>query len=244
MNGAYLEMRIRGYIIGPIIAFREYIFSEVLPAFGDLNDRADKVAQEYYDTIGSQPAGEDWNIDMGDVAEDAHDRGLSWYQMMTSLRQSMLNLLAAGLFHLTEQRLALLCRDGGFMMQPPRDTKLEEVKKWYATNLRLDLETLPSWPTIDELRLVANAVKHAEGPATRQLRDIRPELFTDPAFGQLSKKMEEDGLGRMDGGTVSAPLSGEEFFVSEKLLKDYAEAAESFFTEITCHFRAHSDDYY
>jgi hypothetical protein len=43
---------------------------------------------------------------------------------------------------------------------------------------------------------------------------------------------------------VSTPLSGEEFFVSEKLLKAYADAAESFFVEIAAHFKAHSDDYY
>lgn len=164
--------------------------------------------------------------------------------MMTSLRQSMLNLLAAGLFHLTEQQLAVLCQDRGFTMGPPRNTKLDEVKEWYANHLRLDLETLPSWQMIDELRLVANAVKHAEGPATRQLRTKRPELFSDPAFEELYKKMEEDGLGWIEARTVSAPLSGEEFFVSEKLLKAYAEAAGSFFGEIADHFKAHREEYY
>ena len=68
---------------------------------------------------------------MASVAEAAQEHSLSWYQMMVSLRQSMLNLLAAGLFHLTEQQLAAVCRDGGFTAAPPRDTKLEEVKKWY-----------------------------------------------------------------------------------------------------------------
>ena len=104
---------------------------------------------------------------------------------MVSLRQSMLNLLAAGLFHLTEQQLAVLCRDAGFTTDPPRDTKMDEVKKWYAANLRLYLEALPSWGVINELRLVANAVKHAEGSATRQLRTLRPELFSNPDFEDI-----------------------------------------------------------
>jgi hypothetical protein len=43
---------------------------------------------------------------------------------------------------------------------------------------------------------------------------------------------------------VRSPLSGEEFFVSEKLLQAYAEAAESFFGEIAHHFSAHRSDYY
>src|SRR5207245_215512 len=108
MTGGYLEMQINGYIIGPIIAFRKYIFRDVLSAFGNLDKRAEEVADEYYNRIGAQLAGEDCAIDMADVAEAAHDRSLSWYEMMVSLRQSMLNLLATGLFHLTEQQLAVL----------------------------------------------------------------------------------------------------------------------------------------
>ena len=173
MNGAYLEMQIRGYIIGPIIAFREYIFSDVLPAFGDLNERADKVAQEYYDTIGSQPAGEDWDIDMGDVAEDAQDRGLSWYQMMTSLRQSMLNLLTAGLFHLTEQRLALVCRDGGFMMEPPRGGPLRTTPITPPAERRsIRLRHINRHRRSMQLRKATRALTTAPTAATDRVRRI------------------------------------------------------------------------
>ena len=34
-------------IIGPIMAFRKYIFTDVIPAFGNLDRRADKVADEF-----------------------------------------------------------------------------------------------------------------------------------------------------------------------------------------------------
>ena len=230
VTGGYIEGQINGYIIGPIMAFRKYIFSDVIPAFGNLDERADEVDEQYYDKSGSQPAWNNVDVDMASVAEAADDKSLSWYQMMTSLRQSMLNLLAAGLFHLTEQQLAMVCRDGGFTMGPPKDTQLGEVKRWYITHLHLDLETLPSWPLIDELRLVANAVKHAEGAATQQLRGRRPELFRDPAFEEMYKEFDAEGIDRTFG-TVAAPLSGEEFFVSEKLLDSYAKAAESFFGE-------------
>jgi hypothetical protein len=243
MTGGYLEMQINGYIIGRIMGFRKYIFSDVIPAFGNLDKRADDVANEYYNKIGAQPAWNDCHVDMAGVAEAAHDKSLSWYQMMTSLRQSMLNLLAAGLFHLTEQQLAMVCRDGGFTMPPPKDTQLGEVKNWYASHLHLDLETLPSWALVDELRLVANAVKHAEGSATKQLRERRPELFSNPDFEEIYKEFDEQGIDRTFG-LVAAPLSGEEFFVSEKLLDFYANAAEAFFAEIADYFKAHSDDHY
>jgi hypothetical protein len=34
MTGGYLELQIKGQIIGPVVAFRKYIFPDVLPAFG------------------------------------------------------------------------------------------------------------------------------------------------------------------------------------------------------------------
>ncbi len=243
MNGGYLATQVNGWIIGPIVAFRRYVFKDVLAAFGNLDKRAEEVAQEYYGRIGSQPAWNHPDIDMASVAEAAQEKSIGWYQMMTSLRQSLLNLLAAGLFHLVEQQLAMVGRDGGFTMAPPKDTKLEEVKKWYTAHLRLDLETLPSWSVIDELRLVANAVKHAEGSATRQLRKTRPALFSNPDFEEIYKEFEEHGIERTIG-TVSSPLSGEEFFVSEKLLQLYAETAESFFGEIADHFAARGEEAY
>ena len=98
MNGRYLELQVRTRVVGPIIAFREYIFRDVLPAFGHLQERADQVAQEYYNQIGSMPSVDDCEIDMASVAEAARDRSLSWYEMMMSLRQTMRNLVAAGCF--------------------------------------------------------------------------------------------------------------------------------------------------
>jgi hypothetical protein len=241
MDGGYLDMQIRQWIIRPVIAFREYIFRDVLPAFSNLNERANQIGDEYYEQVGSQPASEDFDGDMSTFAEEAQDRALSWYLMMRSLRQTMLNLLAAGLFHLTEQQLAALCRDGGFIAGPPRDTKLEEVANWYRINLRLDLSSLSSWPMIDELRFVANAVKHAEGTATRRLKSLRPELLTDPASAEIE---DFNGGSLFETKKVKAPLAGEDLFVSEGLLKSYSEAVESFFREIAAHFDAHADECY
>jgi hypothetical protein len=149
----------------------------------------------------------------------------------------MLNLLAAGLFHLIEQQLAALCRDAGFMVDPPKDTNLKIVANWYRANLRLELGTLSSWPMIEELKYVANAVKHAEGGATDKLRSLRPELFTHPA-------LDFDEMSIFETRTVAAPLAGEDLFVREDLLIKYAEAVESFFLEIAAHFEAHENENY
>jgi len=241
MDGGYLSMQIRQWIIRPIIAFREYIFSDVLPAFSNLDQRANKIADEYFEGMGAQPADEDFDGDMSGYAEEARDQGQSWYDMMKSLRQTMLNLLAAGLFHLVEQQLGALCRDAGFLNKPLKETKLEVLTKWYKAHTGVEFETMPSWALIDELRYVANTVKHGEGPSARTLKSLRPELFRDPTFATI---VNELGLSPFETRRVEAPLAGEDLFVTEELLRKYAEGSESFFREIAAYFDAHEDEYY
>jgi hypothetical protein len=242
MTGGYLQLQMENHIARPIIAFREYIFRDVLPAFGNLNARADQIADEYYHRIGSMPAYDD-SFDMADAAEAAQDHSLSWYEMMVSLRQTMLNLMAAGLFHLAEQQLSVLCRDAGFAGRPLKEVKWGVISDWYFEHLGLDLRQLNSWPQMDELRLVANAVKHAEGAATRQLRTLRPELFANPDYAEIYEEYRQHGI-EPTASPVFAPLSGEEFFVSTPLLQEYAENTEAFFAEITAYFKAHSGRFF
>jgi hypothetical protein len=229
MNGSYLASRVRR-LRGPIIAFREYAFRDVIPAFGDLDARAEQVANEYYNRIWSQPAGE-YEIDMADVAEDARQHSHDWWEMMTSLRQTMLNLIAAGLFHLVEQQLATLTRDGLFD-GPVRDTKLSIVAEWYKEHLGTTLAEMPSWNTIDEMRLVANTVKHGEGSSAHHLRAVNPALFNDPAYAELLRSEGLDMDERLTRDSLAAPLSGEDFFVTEEVLHGYAVRAAAFFDEI------------
>ena len=63
----------------------------------------------------------------------------------------MLNLLAAGLFHLTEQQLASLGRSAGFENRRPKSTSLKDVAEWFKSVLHFDLHTFKDWPLIDEL---------------------------------------------------------------------------------------------
>lgn len=216
MTGGYLASQIRRWRIRPIIAFREYIFRDVVPQFSRLNERADQIASEYFNNAINQPAGEDCNGDLSGFAEDSHNHALSWYETMRSLRQTMLNLLAAGLFHLTEQQLAQLGNDAVFDNRRPRSASIGDIVKWYKSVLRLDLEQLSGWPLIDELRLVANTAKHAEGTSCAELRCLRPDLFCDPTFAQIYQ-----GMGIKDyfeNRQVSAPLAGEDLYVSEEIL--------------------------
>ena len=242
VTGGYLSSQVRHNSLRPIFAFRDYIFRDVLPHFTNISQRADQIADDYYQSSVSQPADEDFDGDLSAFAEDAHEHALGWYEMMRSLRQTMLNLLAAGLFHLTEQQLARLSEDAGFEGRRPKDSTLDRLVKWYLGTLRIDLRTLPEWPLIDELRLVANTAKHAEGSSSNELRKLRPDLFSDPAlYGMFPGTGFQDFLASR---SVTAPLAGEGLFVTEDILKNYSEGVERFFHQVAVHFDQRDAEYY
>ncbi len=242
VSGSNLALEFRCAFVRPVLDFSNCIFDDILPAFGKLDERAQKMASDYYNRVGSEPVGEYQDLDMADVADEAHGISLRWYETMVTVRQTMRNLLATGLFHLTEQQLAESCRDVDSDIEPPI-TKLGEIEKWYGKNFHLELKSLPSWTTLDELRRVANAVKHAEGSSTRQLKETRPELFTNPDYTEIYKEYEQEGVSPPMSEAL-APLTGQDFFVSEKLLGTYAKAAAGIFEEIAGYFAAHGNQFF
>ena len=217
----------------PLFAFNEDLFRDVLRTFDNLDERANEKADEFFNKY---PGNE--YTDPGDVADWANDHSLAWWETMVSLRQSMVNLLAAGLYHLIEQQLGALSRDCAY--ERVRDTNLDVVKTWYMTNLGIDLPSLEPWTKLHELRLVANSVKHAEGGSAKQLRGLRPDLFQNPAFAHIRAEMGARWLDRQE--SLATPLAGEDLFVTEDDLRNYSAAAVALFEGIVEFCEARRDD--
>lgn len=230
--------RINGFTLPEIRTYGECVFHDLLPAFDNLNARAEQSADAEYARLGSEPASDDWDGDMALLAERAHDKGLAFYETMYGLRQSVLNLFAVGLFHRLEQELADLCRDGAFMVDCPTDSGLSVVAEWYSQHFNLELNALLSWPTIEELKFLAHTTKHAEGRSAERLRRIRPELFENPYLRDLSPEMS--GI----RWTIHRPLSGEGLYVTPEILQQYCTACVNFVSEIAGHFELHGEEWF
>jgi hypothetical protein len=94
MTGSWVARDIRMRIMPPVEACNEDLFRDVLTAFDNLDERASEKANEFFTNC---PGNE--YTDPGDVADWAQNHSYSWWDTMNSLRQSMVNLLAAGLYH-------------------------------------------------------------------------------------------------------------------------------------------------
>jgi hypothetical protein len=240
VSGQTMAWRVQMNAISAIKLWEFGVFNHVLPAFGDIERKSNQIANEEYNRIGSEPADEDCSGDMSAAAQSAEAKGQQFYEIMSSVRQTMINLVAAGLFHLIEQQLADLCRDGCFNVTPP-STGLERATTWYRNHFDLDLPSLREWQHIDELRLVANAIKHAEGGSASQLRELRPDLFRNPIFAPAEEFLESAGVPPLP---LCSPLTGLDLYVTEEGLRGYFSSSLSMFEEISAEFDLHREKWY
>ncbi len=243
VGGYYLAARLANTLTPTVRAYGDCVRDYFLPAFDNLNAKADEIAAKAYDELMGQPATSDME-DPADAAEAAQGRGQEFYDTMYAMRQSTLNMFTAALFHLVEQQLAALGVDETFRAMGLRvpEVKLDQTAEWYREHLRLDLSALADWSKINnELRMIANAVKHGEGSAARKLRQIRPGLFVDP-------RLAEFGLGHLAHMSaprrLSTPLAGDDLFVTPEVFEEYTQSAVSLFQQIKNHFLAHRDEEY
>jgi len=217
--------------------FETCVMEELLAVFSNLEGRADAIADEEYERMGSVPADQMLYWGPSEVAEWATWKGQAFFNTMVGLRQTTLNLFSAGLLHLLEQQLAMPCRDAAFTVAPPEDTKLQVLVAWYERYFHFKLTSLSDWSLVDELRLVANTVKHGEGRSATQLRQRRPQLFQHPVARSM-------GLQASTDRKIRHPLSGDDLYVTAEAFQEYSHAARRFFDDIGHHFEGHRNEYY
>jgi hypothetical protein len=154
LSGDYIT----GVFVGQIKQFDKMFSGTVFPPFADPDVQANKVAQDYWDQKMSEPCGPDGpDDDPGDIAGDAHQKSLDFYETMTAMHHTVLNLFAAGVFHLFEQQAGTLLQDWTGTRPKYPFSALEELLK-SKNGPAIDVKAAPTWSRVNELRLVANVV--------------------------------------------------------------------------------------
>ena len=161
-------------------AFRRSLVERVLPTFATLNDEAEAVQQAAYDRMDQSPC----ERDPASEYEQGLEEAAEWLRMMWGIRQGTVNLYAAGLYHVVEQQLLNFHRN--VILAPGEEERVIrerlqlQVFRLDDLDLRLQacgikLTEIPSYPAIRQLKLIANTVKHSEGPDCDRLRAERFE---------------------------------------------------------------------
>jgi len=207
-------------------ALVEALENRVLPAFGGIEQEAEDHSNEVWERFMSMPGTGD--EDPSEFAEAAQEAGVGRYVLLDGIRQGIVNLFAASLYHAFEQQLMLFLRREVLDPTEGDNSKLfrMEVLSERLQAHGIDVTGFESWPTIQELRLVANTVKHAEGPSAQALHELRPDFFRKPGLPGLGEWVTRWRP------RVFQPLAGEDLYVEIKDVKAYLSALLEFWDQL------------
>ncbi len=190
----------------------------------DIENEAEAVRDEAWECFMSSPVPK---RDPEDCAQAAQEAGLRHYMMLSDIRQGVINMFAAGLYHAFEQQLVDFYRCE-LMPRGSCDPSLYKVSR-VKGSLRMqgvDIELLESWKLIDELRLLANTVKHGEGGSAAELRRRRPDLFN-------RSDMPPEMQAFFSNTQVFLPMLGEDLYVTTDQLRQYRDATVEFWRQLS-----------
>lgn len=207
--------------IAEIEAFADVFRERIISAFSDLHGDAEKAMDREMAQLNS--AG--FLIDPGEAAERAWAAGVDYYVAVDAVRQGVLNLMVAGLYHLLEQQAAYSLETALPQTAAPlnQEYALPRLAAMMLTQ-GIEIRKLPSWPTIEELGLIANTVKHGGGRSADRLRASKPELFKSVVDDAIFPLLRAD--------LPIRPLVGDGLTLTPEHFQRYADAVKIFWEEI------------
>ena len=215
--------------------FRVGALEKVVPAFEGIAEDAERaIAAELfgqeaeYERLGSMTA-YDAQIYMSYVADMEMEHRITVYETMFGVRQGVLNLLAVGLHHLFEQQQLLFLRRG--LSSRAEDVRLD-VKKFEErlAECGVKCQSFSCAGKLHELRMAANAIKHAKGKSGDELAKRRPDLFRRSPAGDAAESSPAAVLAQY---SLYTPLAGDGLYVSERDLSEWCDAAIAFWEELS-----------
>lgn len=209
-------------------AFADCLTKRLLPTFESVEEEAQKLEQEEYERLSRTYPYED-GPDDATLCEWARDEAITYYQVMHDAEQGVVNLFAIGLYHLLEQQLTFFVRRWLLFDDKAVPARIWDEAKTLLLERGVNIETVPAYPKVNELRLLANCIKHGDGKSCEDLRQLRPELFRVPGTHELDVFDELE----LPPVPVIQPLGGEDVYVSKEEFEIYVAAVKSFWTDLS-----------
>lgn len=201
----------------------EQVRERVFAQFREISEEAERYADNVYERLGSMPGDE--NSDMEAIAEQASDRGQSFFGLLSDLKKQMLLGALAGLYHQWDKDLRsfvefeltndINMEQATKIAWDPNIGNVFEVLKEFGWDCRLR----PFFAKIDACRLVVNVYKHGKGRSLDELA-LKHSEYLDHGF----PKEAEPAL-------IATYLDYEWLSISEAQFDEIAAALRAFWDE-------------
>lgn len=224
--------------VAQLRALRDAVEKRILPAFANVSNEGDAIMEGVFQQRALEGGGHAPDYDSFQDSEVAEAARFEHFDLMTRIEQSLINAMVVTTSQLFEQQLTSLVR----RVYPPLEKKApkeladkprDSFKSIVKERSNVDLDGLPEWAKAEELRFVANAIKHADGgSAAEYVRLHRPDLLVPPSLrreGKLDTSHRSDSL--------EFPALGEDIYVTPAQLAEYLVALCSFWDAFPAKFR-------
>lgn len=175
---------------------------KLLSQFENIEAESDEYADKWLEKRGQYFDPE--RHDPSDFYEQAYDKGIEFYGLLSDLRDRTCLSIIAGIFHEWDKAL--------------RDWLVHEVRHWstgkevqkaiWRVNfadvfelldcLKWQPKTLAFYTSLDRCRLVVNAYKHGDGGALDDLKKSHPDFIDNPFASMGQQSVFWDVLGHQN----------------------------------------------
>ncbi len=186
----YLFDELRSKFKEPYQLYIDTYTTRIAPIFENIEDEANEVAEKHFNEAGAN-YDPDYH-DPSDYAESAWEKGLEHYEGLALMQYNTQLMWITTMYQFWEQQVRKFLFQEISRTHTMYDKKGKEVKfkdfcvrgiddiKSEFLDFNFDLENLSKWSDMNELRLLANVIKHGEGWSATQLEKINPRLFKSP----------------------------------------------------------------
>lgn len=227
----YLYRKLRERFQKPYDYYLDVYFNKVVLVFNNLEEEADEIAQSHYEELGQY-----FNPDIhdeSDFADSAFEKGLEYYEAVSLIKYNSKLMWFSTMYQFWEQQVRKFLYDeikqSGITLCNEKGQEID-FKNYCSHGIKgikrefkhfgYDIEKMERWSDIDELRLLANVIKHGDGGAATSLEELRPEFFRS--------EITEYNLMK----SYRTVLNEQVLNVNDTELIKYKEALQSFWEEL------------
>lgn len=187
-----LDDRFRKNLQQPYELYFQTYTDRISPVFDNIDQEAEEVAKDAYNKMMMSVGYE--NCDPSDYADDAWQFGINYYENVALMRYNTKLMWISTMYQFWEQQVRkFLYKEMTRNGHKAYDKKQKEIEyKNFCTNIgkikefflkfNVDVTILSCWDKVNELRILANVIKHGKGNASEELLKIRPDIFDSSYF--------------------------------------------------------------